>query len=142
MPKAAAGGRLLLGELHMPRLSCAFFTLAALCGLGGMIWGLWMGANQDFATHPAHAHLNLVGWLSLAVMGTFYTLDRAAVSKLGWANFVLSATGAIVLPIGIASIALGHEATGGASAMVGGLAAFLGMALFVLSVIGSWRRAS
>lgn len=126
----------------MPRLSYAFFTLAALCGLVGMLWGMWMGSTQDFATHPAHAHLNLVGWLSLAAMGTFYALDRRAAGRLGWANFVLSGAGAIVLPVGIAAIMLGKEAAGGLCAVIGGLAAMLGMLLFLLAVLGGWRRAA
>ena len=124
----------------MPRISYAFFSLAALCGLVGMMWGIHMGATQDFTTHPAHAHLNLVGWVSLAVMGGFYALDRTAPQKLGWVNFWLSALGAIVLPLGIFLIATGHEARGAPAAILGGSAAFLGMLTFVVVVLGGWWR--
>lgn len=126
----------------MPRVSYAFFTLAAACGLFGMFWGMYMGSTQNFATHPAHAHLNLVGWLSLAAMGTFYALDQAAASTLAWVNFGLSGAGAIVLPAGIAAIMLGHDAQGGPLAILGGVLAFAGMATFLASVAGGWRRAS
>ncbi len=124
----------------MPRISYAFFSLAALCGLTGMLWGIHMGATQDFTTHAAHAHLNLVGWVSLAVMGGFYTLDPTAPRTLGWVNFVLSALGAIILLVGIALITTGHEAPGGLAAFVGGIAAFLGMLTFVAVVLGGWWR--
>lgn len=107
-----------------------------------MVWGLHMGATQDFTTHPAHAHLNLVGWLSLAVMGGFYALDRGAPRRLAWVNFILSGLGAIILPIGIATILTGHEQAGGPLAMVGGLLALLGMTTFVIVVAGGWRRAA
>jgi hypothetical protein len=125
----------------MPRLSYAFFVMAALCGLGGMVWGIQMGVSQDFTTHPAHAHLNLVGWLSLAAMGSFYALDRGAPARLGWLNFIFSALGATILPLGIALLLSGHEEPGELLATVGGIVAFLGMATFLLVVIGGWRRA-
>lgn len=73
----------------MPRVSLAFFSVAALCGLTGMIMGTVMGISQDFTQSPTHAHLNLVGWASLAIMGTFYTL-ACAQGRLPWINFTLS----------------------------------------------------
>ena len=124
----------------MPRISYAFFSLAVLCGLVGMMWGIHMGATEDFSTHPAHAHLNLVGWASLAIMGGFYALDHTAPQKLGWINFVFSALGAIVLPLGILLITTGHGASGGLAAMIGGSAAFLGMLTFAVVVLGGWWR--
>jgi hypothetical protein len=124
----------------MPRVSQAFFLLAALCGVVGMMWGMVMGATQDFATHPAHAHLNLVGWVSLAIMGTFYALNPvAAAGRVAWANFCLSALGAVILPWGIARIMLGGDGEG--LAVAGGSLAFLGMLLFLFNVaIGALGR--
>jgi hypothetical protein len=124
----------------MPRISHAFFLLAAACGLVGMCWGMYMGATQDMATHPAHAHLNLVGWVSLALMGTYYALKPAPVRALAWPNFWLSAAGAIVLPLGIAKIMLGRH-DGELYAIIGGTLAMLGMALFLAQVAaGALRR--
>ena len=124
----------------MPRVSRAFFTLAVLCGLTGMMLGMHMGATQDFTMHAAHAHINLVGWASLALMGIYYALDRGAAGRLAWINFVFSVLGAIVLPTGIFLIASGHEAAGGTTAMLGGMLALIGMLAFLLSVLGGWRR--
>jgi hypothetical protein len=126
----------------MPRISYAFFTLAALCGLAGMVWGIQLGATQDFTTHPAHAHLNLLGWLSLAVMGAFYSLDRGAPQRLAWINFIFSGVGATVLPLGIALLLTGHDKPGELLAMIGGIVALLGMATFLIVVLGGWRRAN
>jgi hypothetical protein len=126
----------------MPRVSRAFFTLAVLCCLSGMLLGMRMGATQDFTMHPVHAHLNLVGWASLALMGTYYTLDRAAVGRLAWVNFVFSGLGAIVLPLGIFMVASGHPNPGETIAMLGGMLALVGIALFLLAVLGGWRRTS
>lgn len=124
----------------MPRVSRAFFTLAVLCGLSGMLLGMAMGATQDFTLHPVHAHLNLVGWASLALMGGYYSLDRAAVGRLAWFNLVFSGLGAVVLPAGIFLVASGHTAPGETAAMLGGLLALIGMASFLVAVLGGWRR--
>src|SRR4051812_24624407 len=80
----------------MNRLSLAFFSTGALCVMGGMIWGMIMGSHQDFTLAPAHAHLNLVGWTSLALMGTFYALSGKA-GRLGWLNYGLSTAGVVVM---------------------------------------------
>jgi len=126
----------------MPRVSRAFFTLAVLCCISGMLLGLHMGATRDFTMHPVHAHLNLVGWASLGLMGGYYALDPAAVGRLAWANFVLSGLGAIVLPTGIFLIGIGHDAQGGITAMLGGMLALAGIVLFLLAVLSGWRRTS
>jgi hypothetical protein len=106
-----------------------------------MMWGIHMGMTDDFSTAPAHAHLNLAGWTSLAIMGGYYALDRTAPRKLGWANFTLSAIGAMILPLGIFLIVSGHPDRGGPLAAIGASAAFLGMLTFAVVVLGSWRRA-
>ena len=124
----------------MPRISRAFFTLAVLCGLTGMLLGMHMGATQDYTMHPVHAHINLVGWASLALMGGYYALDRAAVGRIAWINFVFSGLGAIILPAGIFLVASGHGGQGETAAMVGGMLALIGMASFLVSVLGGWRR--
>ncbi|HEY2032696.1 MAG TPA: hypothetical protein VGH02_03315 [Rhizomicrobium sp.] len=47
---------------------------------------------------PAHAHLNLVGWASMALYGTFYALERETiVMRLAWLNFIVSTIGIIVM---------------------------------------------
>ena len=124
----------------MNRLSLAFFSAAALCALCGMVWGVVMGASQDFTTMPAHAHLNLVGWASLGLMGTFYALSGKD-GRLGWANFALSFLGVLIMVPGLA-IYLGgnHAAFGGVIA--GSVLALLGMATFVASVLSGWKTAA
>jgi len=53
---------------------------------------------------PVHAHLNLLGWVTVALYGTFYALTHASLKpRLAWTNFVLSAIGVVVM---IPSLAL------------------------------------
>lgn len=123
----------------MSRLSLSFFTVAALCGLAGMIFGAVMGMTQDFSLSPSHAHLNLLGWTSLALMGAYYALSRRS-GPLGWSNFVLSSAGALAMSISLGLYLAGSKAflTG---VLVGTVLAVIGMVAFVSSVLAGWVRA-
>jgi hypothetical protein len=123
----------------MSRLALAFFATAALCALTGMCWGIQMGMSGNLTLAPAHAHLNLVGWTSLALMGGFYALagDRAP-RRLGWLNYGLSTAGVIVM---IPSLAILLSTTNkpNPGIIMGSLLALTGMATFLISVISVWR---
>ena len=126
----------------MPRISYAFFSLAGACGLCGMIWGVWMGASERMATYPAHAHLNAVGFLGLSAMGAFHALAGGEVPPgLAWANFWLSALGAIMLPVGIALILGGHPGAVPIG-IAGGLLSLTGMACFLAAILAGWSRSA
>ena len=124
----------------MPRVSLAFFTLAALCGLTGMLWGIHMGATQDHSMMPAHAHLNLLGWVTLSIMGGFYVLagDRVS-SRLAWLNFLLSGAGVVIITPMLAQLLGGNTALGpmmlAPEALVVG-----GMLVFIYNIVSVWRR--
>jgi cbb3-type cytochrome oxidase subunit 1 len=84
----------------MPRVSAAFFMTGALCLLIGMCWGMAMAGMQNFTLAPAHAHLNLLGWVTMSIYGTFYALTRESFSpRLAWINYVCATLGvAIMIP--------------------------------------------
>lgn len=122
----------------MPRVSLAFYTAATLCLLAGMLWGVKMGITQDFSQSPAHAHLNLLGWASLAIMGTFYAL-RGQGGRLAWTNFALSASGAVIMCGFLAVVLTGHpEAEPGV--VVGSLLSIAGLLTFFVSVLSGWSK--
>ena len=122
----------------MPRVSSAFFTVAALCGLAGMVWGSYMGTTHDYALMPAHAHLNLLGWVTLSIMGGFYALPGARPGVLAWVNLVLSALGAIVMAVLLPQVL--QSKLDGRVMMAAEVPAILGMICFLISVISSGRR--
>ena len=64
------------------RLSNRFLRLAVLFALIGMSLGYWMGATEQFAASPVHAHINLLGWVSMALYGLFYRVQPGAAR--GW----------------------------------------------------------
>jgi hypothetical protein len=123
----------------MSRLPLAFFSAAVLCALAGMVWGAIMGSSQDFTLAPAHAHLNLVGWASLALMGTFYQLSGKG-GRIGWINFALSTTGAVTMTPFIAMKLSGNNSAE-IGIIVGSSLAILGMLTFLAVVFSAWRDA-
>jgi len=107
--------------------------------LVGMLAGIAMGIQQDFALAPAHAHLNLVGGVLLFLFGLYYRLVPAAGSSRlakvqGWLHIV----GAILFPAGVAIVVL-KGTSFIAAPVVGSLVAVAAMALFVVIVFRTSR---
>jgi hypothetical protein len=123
----------------MPRVSTAFFLVAALCGLAGMLWGSHMGMSGDHTLHPVHAHLNLLGWVTLAIMGGFYALPGTPKGGwLPWGNLVLSASGAILMAVLLPQVMT--QKLSGKVMMASEAPVILGMVLFILAVLGTLRK--
>ena len=41
--------------------------------------GIWMGMHEDFTLAPVHAHINLLGWVTLALYGLYHRgVERAS----------------------------------------------------------------
>ena len=86
----------------MNRYDLQFLVLAALSLIVGVSLGIVMAASRDFQLMPVHAHLNLVGWVSLALFGLVYrAYPSLGMKRLARAHMLLSAPAAILLPIGI-----------------------------------------
>jgi cbb3-type cytochrome oxidase subunit 1 len=87
----------------MRRIDLSFLLLATTSLLVGVTVGIWMGIVHNFQFAPAHAHLNLVGWASLALFGlTYRAYPQLAESRIASAHFVLASIGAVMFPLGIA----------------------------------------
>src|SRR5215472_14647617 len=121
----------------MPRVSAAFFVTGALFLAGGMIWGMYMGAHEDFALATAHAHLNLLGWVTAALYGTFYALTRETMSvRLAWLNYVLSTVGVLVMiPALSMQLTTNDLAKWSPVVATGSGIVFLGLLTFVISAV-------
>ncbi|HYF53272.1 MAG TPA: hypothetical protein VEA41_03340 [Salinarimonas sp.] len=118
----------------MRRYDIWFLVLAAACLIVGVGMGIAMGIAHDFQLSPVHAHLNLLGWTSLALFGLAYrAYPELARSRLAGAHFATAALGALALPAGIAlSILAGQPGLAIAASFVW-LAAAL---LFLASLVG------
>lgn len=126
----------------MPRVSIAFFATGAFFVLIGMVWGMYMGAANDVVMAPAHAHLNLLGWVTLALYGTFYALTKETMSeRLAWINWAVSALGVVVLIPSLA-LFLGHNNDPAyiPIMVVGEILTVLGLLIFSVAVVREWKR--
>jgi hypothetical protein len=122
----------------------AFFAMAALYAMIGDLWGLAMSISKDHGTYSAHAHLNLLGWISLALMGTFYAvLGQGVPNWIKALNFSLSNLGVVCMITGL-FLYLGQKgspAVFGPLLAVGGLSVVAGFIVFGLTVIsGAFRK--
>jgi len=120
----------------MPRVSAAFFAVGIVCVLAGMFLGMHMGATHNMTLAQAHAHLNLVGWASMALYGTFYALERETmVTRLAWLNFVVSTVGiAVMIPALIMFLNSGNDPKWVPMMSTGEGIVALGAAIFAISV--------
>jgi cbb3-type cytochrome oxidase subunit 1 len=121
----------------MRRMDIYFLLLAALCLILGVCLGIFMGIKEDFQLAPVHAHINLLGWASLALFGVIYrAFPELSASRLAKVHFWLSAPSAPVFPIGI-YLASMHQIT-----IVAIIASFLwlaGAVVFFIIVIAAAR---
>ncbi|GIP37669.1 hypothetical protein J31TS4_09490 [Paenibacillus sp. J31TS4] len=116
---------------QMIKLSALYFSIGVLLGIG-------MGISHDFALTSAHAHINLLGWLSLGVTGILYRLyPSLAASSLARVHVWLHNIGLPIMIAGIVAAVLGEAALGATLASVGGILVVLGVLAFTWNV---WTR--
>jgi cbb3-type cytochrome oxidase subunit 1 len=53
-------------------MSHRFLRIAAVYFVVAVVLGLYMGLTEKFTQAPVHAHLNLLGWVSMALFGLIY----------------------------------------------------------------------
>lgn len=110
----------------------AFILVGALFGVLGMLMGIGMGMSGDFTYAPVHAHINLVGWASMALFGLAYKSGLAKVDRLATVQFWIALVGGIVLMVGIYLSMATHRP---ALAIIGSLLTLISMIIFVVNVV-------
>lgn len=112
------------------KASSLSFQTAILCVIVGMIWGLQMAASGDHSARPAHAHLNLLGWVSLFLFGIYYRLRPSLEHDVrAFIQVWLWLVGTVVQAVGVGLVHTGTEA-GEPLAIGGSLAVLAAMLLF------------
>ncbi len=83
-------------------MSNTFLRLGVLFALVGLSLGYWMGASHQFMLAPVHAHLNLLGWVSMFLYGLFYrVVPDAARGRLPRVHLGLAVIGLPIMMIGL-----------------------------------------
>ena len=92
------------------KASSVSFPVGVLMVVAGMIWGIIMAVSHDHSAMPAHAHLNLLGWVSLFLFGLFYhphpAIDRSRAALVQVAVWIV---GTVILTFGVGLLHTGHD---------------------------------
>ena len=110
------------------RLAVLYFVVAALLGI-------LMGMVGDHTLFPVHAHLNLLGWVSMAIFGLIYRqYPEMAANKLARIHFWLYN---ISLPLTMITLACLLKGNAALEPVVGIGSLLLGVAimLFALNIM-------
>ncbi len=117
------------------------FRIRVLLGLIGIGLGIFMGIQQDFMLMPAHADLNLLGFVTMFLSALYYrAVPQAEVSRLARLQAIVSVAGAVAFQAGIACVILGGRDRFEAIVVAGAVTVFLSMALFAVIVLRTSGR--
>jgi len=120
----------------MRTIPAYFIGAATLFALVGMAYGMYMAASNDHTHTGAHAHNNLLGWVTMAIYGLYYAVVPVAVARLASVHFGVTLIANLVFPVGIGMAVLGQSP---ALAAIGGGLQIISMAIFSYTV---WRYRS
>lgn len=88
-----------------------WLKLAGLYLMIGMAMGIAMGASENFVLRPVHAHVNLLGWVTLALSGLVYSIfPQAAHNWLARLHFWLLNLSLPVMMVALTLLMLGNKA--------------------------------
>ena len=114
-------------------------TLARICWISspvyllvGMVFGIWMSATHDHTLMPAHAHLNLIGGVLMAIFGGFYTLFPGSAQTM-LAKIQVAATHLAVWFM-FPGIIMAIQGKGEMLAKTGSILAIIAIVLFLVQV--------
>jgi cbb3-type cytochrome oxidase subunit 1 len=116
-------------------MGARFIKAAVIYFLLGVIIGLVMGASEQMQYTSVHAHINLLGWASLGLIGVIYKVfPEAGEAKLARIQFILHNVGLPILVLSMVGFANGMMAVGIPAAILGGLLVIVSVILFVVNV--------
>ena len=122
-------------------MATTFIKVAVVYLIIGVSFGIYMGISKQFQFAPVHAHINLLGWASLALMGLiYYVFPRAGSSKLAPWHFWIYNLGAAGFVIGLYLVLSGNEGAVPLTIAAANLT-WVGILLFLVNVFANVREA-
>lgn len=120
-----------------PRFSTAgiiWLKLSVVYLIIGISMGIAMGASQNFTLRPVHAHINLLGWTTMALAGLIYSVfPKAGESRLARLHFWLLNLALPVMMLALAMLLFGQMAVAPVLALAE-IAAALGIVAFAVNM--------
>jgi hypothetical protein len=124
--------------LRLPDVPNFCFLLASVTIVIGMSLGLYMALARDHQLMPVHAHLNVIGWLSLFMLGLYYRAHPAARGLCVRLQVTALAAGYLLMTTSLAALLT----LGGNLFLAGALAGSVLLILSMVLLVGIVWRAS
>jgi len=119
-------------------LSSFFLRFGVIAAAAGIGMGIAMGATHQFTLATVHAHLNLLGWVSMFLYGLFYRVEPRAADGLLPGVHAICATLGLVIFVPALGLQLAGPPTLAPAAMaglvIGPFLVLLGMIVFAIIV--------
>jgi cbb3-type cytochrome oxidase subunit 1 len=113
--------------IHMLKIASFYFFVGVTMGMG-------MSMSENYSLSPVHVHLNLLGWVSMAIGGLVYHLFPAATGRLGKLHFWMHNLGVPLMMGGLTAYILGTDRLA-LLIPIGGVLVVLGTLIFFLNVM-------
>ena len=118
----------------MPRISEYYFRTAIVFLIVGISIGIHMSISQNHNVIGAHAHINLLGWVTSALFGGYYALNPAkAERRLAMVHYAVYTLGVAMMAVALYLLLLGNPAMEPVVA-VSALITFAGVLIFAWMV--------
>lgn len=123
----------------MPALSKLYFKTAIVFLIIGIAAGIHMSISGNHSVTGAHAHINLLGWVTMALFGTYFAFEpEKARSRLARIQYGVYTLGVVVMMPSLYFLLKGNPALEPLVA-ISSLIVFAGALLFAV-VIFSGKR--
>ncbi|MFP5110804.1 cytochrome-c oxidase [Bacillaceae bacterium C204] len=114
------------------KISVVYFVI-------GVCMGMYMSMTESFDFTSVHAHINLLGWLTMAVAGLIYVgFPSAAETTLAKVHFWLHNISLPIMMIGLCFLVTGTKSAAPAVA-TGGTLMVLGIIVFAINILKNVR---
>ncbi|MEK1927532.1 MAG: hypothetical protein AAAB11_19160 [Rhizobium giardinii] len=121
----------------MPRVAQLYFRTAIAFLIIGISMGLHMAIAGDHSAIGAHAHANLLGWVTMAIFGGYHALNPAkAERRLAMIQYAVYTAGVALLVPALYFMLTGNPSLEPVVA-VASLIIFAGVLLFAVIIFSS-----
>ena len=122
----------------MNTIPCWFLRLAVAYLVAGVSFGIFMAASNDHSMFPVHAHINLLGWVTMSLFGLFYlAFPQAAQTRLARVHFYLYVPAHFVQMVSLFALFRGVTSI---EPLLGAASSLVGVAILCFAVI-VWKHA-
>lgn len=123
----------------MKGISLAFLLVGLVSVTIGMMWGIQMAISGDHSTSPAHAHLNLIGFVVMSIAAFYYhNVPAAAQTMLAKIHLGVAVLGEVLIVPGIV-LALKQNVE--QLAAIGSILTLIAMLIFLATAVMNARKA-